>query len=71
MKPGIMRARQGKDVTNLAMPDLLYLFIVGLLVFAYFSILTSALGDGDTSWHIAAGKWIFEHRNVPEVDSFS
>ncbi|WP_219892819.1 hypothetical protein [Aquisediminimonas profunda] len=56
---------------DLAMRDLLHLFIVLLLVFAYFSILTSALGDGDTSWHLAAGKWIVEHGTVPTVDPFS
>jgi hypothetical protein len=27
--------------------------------------------DGDTSWHIAAGQWILEHRQIPMVDPFS
>jgi hypothetical protein len=27
--------------------------------------------DGDTSWHIAAGRWIFEHHGIPSTDPFS
>lgn len=27
--------------------------------------------DGDTSWHLAAGQWILEHRQIPRVDPFS
>ncbi|WP_051242323.1 hypothetical protein [Azohydromonas australica] len=29
------------------------------------------LGDGDTYWHIAAGRWIAEHGTVPHSDPFS
>lgn len=29
------------------------------------------LNDGDTYWHIATGRWIFEHRQVPTHDPFS
>ena len=28
-------------------------------------------GDGDVSWHIAAGRWILEHGRVPATDPFS
>ena len=35
---------------------------------AYGSLL---LGDGDTYWHIAAGRWIIEHAIVPVHDPFS
>ena len=27
--------------------------------------------DGDTSWHIAAGRWMIEHREIPYTDPFS
>lgn len=27
--------------------------------------------DGDTNWHVAAGRWILEHRLVPHTDPFS
>ena len=28
-------------------------------------------GDGDTSWHVAVGRWIFQHGRVPATDPFS
>jgi len=28
-------------------------------------------GDGDTAWHIAVGRWIFEHGRIPTTDPFS
>ena len=28
-------------------------------------------GDGDTSWHVAVGQWIFQHSRVPTTDPFS
>ena len=31
----------------------------------------SVFRDGDVSWHIAAGRWIIEHRAVPTIDPFS
>ena len=27
--------------------------------------------DGDTNWHVAAGRWILTHRLVPQTDPFS
>lgn len=29
------------------------------------------LRDGDTTWHIATGRWVLEHRAVPDADPFS
>ncbi len=31
----------------------------------------SILSDGDTYWHIAAGRWIVEHGAIPSADPFS
>lgn len=28
-------------------------------------------GDGDVSWHVAAGRWILEHGQIPTTDPFS
>jgi len=30
-----------------------------------------ALNDGDTYWHLAAGSWMLDHRQIPGVDPFS
>ena len=27
--------------------------------------------DGDTNWHVAAGRWILAHHTVPTTDPFS
>jgi hypothetical protein len=32
---------------------------------------SSLLGDSDTFWHIAAGKWIVDHHAFPSVDIYS
>ena len=32
---------------------------------------SKVFGDGDSSWHIAAGRWILSHRAVPSTDPFS
>lgn len=48
------------------------LFAIFVLVLP--PILASTPGlfnDGDSSWHIAAGRWIIEHRQVPKTDPFS
>src|SRR5258707_8819730 len=29
------------------------------------------LADGDTYWHIVAGRWMFQHFAIPTVDPFS
>jgi hypothetical protein len=45
--------------------------LVGLGVYARFAYLGShVLQDGDTYWHIAAGRWIFQH-GIPKTDPFS
>jgi hypothetical protein len=44
-----------------------------LLVFPAVGLLVACIGfcDPDTCWHLALGKWIFEHRALPNVDPFS
>lgn len=46
--------------------------LAGLLVFLYgVSRGKALLADGDTYWHVAAGRWILEHGAVPTQDPFS
>lgn len=42
-----------------------------LLVFAFFAGFDASLRDGDTSWHLATGEWILNHRTIPVTDPFS
>jgi hypothetical protein len=48
--------------------------LLALLLFASPLVLASigrVFRDGDTSWHLAVGRWMFEHRAIPSVDIFS
>lgn len=46
--------------------------IVGALIYLVFLIHgNSLLGDADTYWHLAAGRWMLEHGTVPVTDPFS
>ena len=36
-----------------------------------FASASRTFGDGDVSWHIATGRWIFEHGRIPTTDPFS
>lgn len=42
-----------------------------LAVFFVIAFLRPMLGDGDSWWHLAAGKWIVAHQQVPIADPFS
>ncbi|WEK42515.1 MAG: hypothetical protein P0Y64_14110 [Candidatus Sphingomonas colombiensis] len=61
----------GKGDGNADLPDFLFVLLAALGAFAFVIALSSAFRDGDTGWHIAAGRWIVEHRAVPHVDPFS
>lgn len=46
--------------------------LAGVFVYLYsFSQRKLLLADGDTYWHIAAGRWILEHGSIPTSDAFS
>lgn len=53
------------------MLDCFLVLIPALALYCYNLIRLKNLGDGDTGWHIAAGKWIVAHRAVPSTDIFS
>ena len=40
-------------------------------VFFIIAFLRPVLSDGDSWWHLAAGKWILAHQQVPSTDPFS
>lgn len=46
--------------------------IVGALIYLVFLVHGNyLLGDADTYWHLAAGRWILEHGAIPVSDPFS
>jgi hypothetical protein len=54
-----------------AVGDIFLITLLALGVFALFASQQGGLSDGDTSWHVGAGRWIWEHGTVPSVDPFS
>src|SRR5436305_10973997 len=52
---------------GLSLPLIFALAVYLPLLFAARAV----LGDPDTYWHIAVGRWIIAHREVPRFDVFS
>jgi hypothetical protein len=42
-----------------------------LVVFAAVAFVVPVLGDGDSWWHLGAGRWIVEYLAIPDTDPFS
>src|SRR5579862_5399576 len=49
----------------------LLVFVIPLAVAAGVSFAPAILNDGDTFWHLAAGRWMLDHGQVPRTDPFS
>jgi hypothetical protein len=47
------------------------LWLIAIAVAAAVSLATPILNDGDTFWHVAAGRWMIAHGAVPATDPFS
>jgi hypothetical protein len=45
--------------------------IAAIAVMAYACFSPRVFIDGDTNWHVAAGRWIIAHQLVPQTDPFS
>jgi hypothetical protein len=48
-----------------------HLAFAALIGFAVAALSPALLNDGDTGWHLAAGRWIVENRAIPATDPFS
>jgi hypothetical protein len=49
----------------------LILWVIPIALGAAVSFAPPILNDGDTFWHVAAGRWMFAHSAVPATDPFS
>ena len=49
----------------------LMMWVIPLVILAGVAGATPILNDGDTFWHLAAGRWILDHHQVPLTDPFS
>jgi hypothetical protein len=59
---------KGEDVGRL---ELVVFALLVILIPFLFGASPKIFGDGDVSWHIAAGRWMIEHRQIPMTDPFS
>lgn len=51
--------------------SLLLMLLAVLLIPAALGSSLTIFNDGDTSWHLATGGWILDHRAIPHTDPFS
>ena len=49
----------------------LMIWVIPIVITALVSFAPQVLNDGDSFWHIAAGRWMIDHRAVPMTDPFS
>ncbi len=65
----------GSDTPKVPIPavahSILLIFLVSLLGAAFFMFVDNVLQDGDTGWHLAAGRYIVDTLSVPSTDPFS
>ena len=45
--------------------------LAALVIAAFVTFSRDLFNDGDTSWHLATGRWILDHGRVPDTDPFS
>lgn len=65
-------SNEGNAATSSRYSGVSWPLIVGCLTYlGLFSLGKVMLGDPDTYWHIAAGRWIIEHAAIPFQDPFS
>ena len=57
--------------TSAGLQDCLVVVLGPLAIYAFMAALVGSLVDGDTGWHLAAGRWIIAHAGVPRSDPFS
>src|SRR5688572_23711949 len=58
--------RMERPGVDLALPG-----AIGFAVLLYLSFAAALFNDGDTSWHIAAGRWMLDRAAIPDADPFS
>ncbi len=68
---GTTNSRPGQGEGGFAANALAPLAMLALAIFAYLSFSQNLFNDGDTSWHLAAGRLILDTRSVPDADPFS
>ena len=53
------------------MADVMLVLLASFTALTFMVVISTALSDGDTGWHLATGAWIVSHGAVPHSDPFS
>lgn len=70
LAPAAADARRGAAAASRAPPAMVVL-LPALLAAAVVLFARQAMNDGDTLWHVAAGRWMLDHRRLLRTDVFS
>ena len=68
---GAKKAGEGSSLLGGIDLNLVVLFVFALVIPFALGTADRIFGDGDVSWHIAAGQWMISHGKVPFTDPFS
>jgi hypothetical protein len=68
---GAKKADAGSSLLGGIDLNLVVLFVFALVIPFALGTADRIFGDGDVSWHLAAGQWMISHGTVPHTDPFS
>jgi hypothetical protein len=71
LAPDAADARRRSAAGAPAIPPALVVFLPALVAAALVLFAPQAMHDGDTLWHVTAGQWMLDHRQVIRTDPFS
>jgi hypothetical protein len=71
LAPAAADARRGPQAGAVGTLPALVVLLPALLAAAVVLFAPQAMNDGDTLWHVAAGQWMLDHRQVIRTDVFS
>jgi hypothetical protein len=71
LAPAATAAGRGPAAAAPAVLPALVVLVPALLAAAVVLFAPQAMNDGDTLWHVAAGQWMLDHRQVIRTDVFS
>jgi hypothetical protein len=64
--PRLAAATRQRATIDLAIAGAAFIIVMAVAAFS-----ARVFIDGDTNWHVAAGRWILAHHSVPQTDPFS
>ena len=70
MKPDLSNPAEAGTPLDIGL-SLFLCALIFLIAASFFMFSKDVMGDGDSGWHLAAGRYIVEHLTIPTTDPFS